>query len=315
MTGLNTVLGTLTGPGRLRSALRQKTVAINSLLVALDGPAELRVRIPASVFGGDIFGVMSSQLREALIVPPGPAPVISQPRRKHSLPSTPDPLAKYSENFSPLVDWLKQSTFPGGPIVPISERTLPLNQNTTVHNKGVSFPGPQASRLQGTATGFLRYRAGETPAVPGKSMTELRVSSSAKQLGLAPAFISSLKRYWESARERHDTGSAPTQGPLTATSASTVDFSVSEPEQRAAPPAWPNFVGRDVAEKLRSLTNATNPLQKPARLSSQLDRQIQNVFNIEVNHANQYAPAYDNLGDRIAEILHDQALQHGIDIT
>ena len=98
MTPLTNLLGTLTGPRRLRSALRRKTTPIHSLLVALEGPTELRATIPAAVFGGDIFGVMSSQLREALIVPPPQHTTVSIPRRKHTLPLLENSLAKHSEN-------------------------------------------------------------------------------------------------------------------------------------------------------------------------------------------------------------------------
>ena len=314
MTPLTNFLGTLTGPRRLRSALRRKTTPIHSLLAALDGPTELGATIPAAVFGGDIFGVMSSQLREALIVPPPPTPPVSNRQRKHSFPSGSNPVVKHSENLVTLADWLKQSTLPSEPLTAISKKTLSLNQNTTAQNSDVSSLGPQASRLPGTATGFLRYQAGETPAVPGKSTTELPASSTAKRFPtVAPTLVNSLNRYWASTSARQSTSHTATERPVTESLANPVDFPVTEPEQRTVSSPWPTSVGRDVSQKLRSFADVNHPLK--SRLSSAPDGRIQNVFNIEVNEANHQSSSFDDLGDRLAQILHEQALQHGIDVT
>ena len=315
MTSLNTVLGAFTGPRRLRSALRRKTVAINSLLVALDGPAELRVRIPAAVFGGDIFGVMSSQLRDALVIPPRPAAVVSVPHRRYALASASNPVARHSQNFIPLADWLKQSTLPGELVDTHSGKVLWPTQNKTAQNPGVSFPGAQAARLRGIECSPLRFSAGEPPALPGsRSTTEFTASFATKQLSPMPALVSSLNRYWQTVCEGRNAKSSLPQ-PVTESPANTGSFPVTDSEPLTAPRAWPTSVGRDVAGKLHSFTNTTNPFPKPARLSSTPEHQIQNVFNIEVNHANQHSANFDDLGDRIAQILHEQALQHGIDVT
>src|SRR5688572_24730056 len=103
MTGLNSVVSTLTGPRRLRLALKRKTEPVRALIAALDGPGELQVRIPASVFGEDIFGVMSQQLREALAFsPPAQAPA-SKPHRRRTLLSSENLLAQNpSHSFPPL---------------------------------------------------------------------------------------------------------------------------------------------------------------------------------------------------------------------
>src|SRR5215212_1207278 len=98
MTGLNSVVRTLTGPRCLRLVLKQKTEPVRALIAALDGPGELQVRIPASVFGGDIFGVMSQQLRDALVfAPPAEAPA-SKPHRRPTLLSAENPLSQHPKN-------------------------------------------------------------------------------------------------------------------------------------------------------------------------------------------------------------------------
>jgi hypothetical protein len=311
MNALNNLLGTLTGPRRLRSALRQKTVALSSLLVALDSPAELRGRIPAAVFGGDVFGVMSSQLRAALIVPPPPPVSPARGERRRLNGSSANPAFKDFQNSFPLlsempdssVQWA-DSNHDAAPITTLAKperltdqrlvrQFLPLEKEISRNGIDASLPG-------------------EASEMPRQSPVQPAISPTTKSLPLTPALVSCLNRYWQAVREGRDTGDLHSQ-PLTEPPANTVSFPVADSEQRTAPRAWPTSVGRDVSQKLRSVTDLNAPLK--SRLSSAPDRQIQNVFNIEVNHANHQSSNFDDLGDRLAQILHEQALQHGIDVT
>ena len=312
MTELNTLLGALTGPRRLRSALRRKTVGISSLLVALDGPGELRVSIPPAVFGGDIFGVMSSQLRDALIVPQATAPVTSRPQRKQSLPLLENPFAKHSQDVFSSMDTRKK------PSTLTSETFAPSR-----HSEGSSFE-PQASVADSIKENLTRpvtfaqtvehafAPAFETPAVSRLGTIEQPRSVTTRRTPTDSALVNSLNRYWQAVRDERETSRSQAQ-PLGASLADRPDFPVADAEQRTAPRAWPTSVGRDVSQKLRSFTEADIPMK--SRISSAPDRGIQNVFNIEVNHANHHSSSFDDLGDRIAQILHEQALQHGIDVT
>jgi hypothetical protein len=314
---LNSVVSVLTGPRRLRSALRQKTASINRLLDGLSGPTELCVQIPAAVFGGDIFGVMSTQLREALIVPPqAPVSQATAARRRLSNSSA-DFAFQNHQNPSPLiVDRATRSTqrasfaseLTSRSSIPQSEPPLeqrPVNQfsrpETGISRKGIGARLFDESSVRSVKPSIVSTR-----------------SSTTKPLTLTPTLVSSLNRYWQTVREsRNATHLMPqSQTESRADAASRPDTSrpVTDAEQQTASRAWPNLVGRDVSEKLRSFSDPNRSL-KPTRLSSNPDRQIQNVFNIEVNHANQLASNYSDLGERIAEILHEQALQHGIDIT
>ncbi|HEX5883105.1 MAG TPA: hypothetical protein VFY67_01035 [Pyrinomonadaceae bacterium] len=314
MTRLNTVLGTLTGPRGLRSALRQKTVAIGRVLNGLDGPSELCVRIPAAVFGGDIFGVMSSQLRDALIVAQAaPVPQVNRERRRlnelSAFENSQNPFQPISQLHKPSTNW---PTFDNE----LTRTSLPSSEGSTKRS-APPFSPPEEGIFRKGIGASLAWEDWVKSVKPGVDPV---TSARTKQFPATPptpataALVSSLNRYWQTVREGRDTSHAQPQA-LAETSANTTGFHVTDSEQHTAARAWSNLVGRDVSDKLRSFTNTTNPFQKPARLSSTPERQVQNVFNIEVNHANQHSANFDDLGDRIAQILHEQALQHGIDVT
>ena len=309
MTGLNSVVRMMSGPVRLRSALKRKTAPVRTLIAALDGPGELRVRIPASVFGGDIFGVMSKQLREALVFAPPAETSVSKPHRRRTLPSSSEnPLFQNPSNlFSPLAHGVKRSTLFSEPIAKASTPTL----ETLTAQPSISARSSwetQLSSLQRSTLG-----AGEAPAISENKKIQLTALPTQRYSRSEPALVSSLNRYWHLIREvREIRGSNKTLAPQVLATA-TPDAHVPVPEQPTiVPRAWPSAVGREVSAKLSSFNDS--PL-KPARPSSRPDQQIQNVFNISVNHANQPSATYDDLGERIAELLHEQALQHGIDVT
>jgi hypothetical protein len=324
MTGLNSFVLTMTGPKRMRSALRQRTAAIQALIDALDSPAELRMTIPAAVFGGDIFALMSQQMREGLAFAPPQDPTVWKPHRQRTLRSVEGAGDQHARNsFSVLSQWLKQPMRPDdlrhedltrGSTPETSDESIAPRQATS----GSSSQGPQASRLHGGAENLLRSRAGETPAVPGKSTTgSASASSVQRQAAAEPALLNSLKRYWESIRERRDSNHARQPTALGESLSNALDVPLAVFEKSAASSrAWPEFIGRDLSDKPRSFDGGPpNLAAKAARMGSSPDHQIQNVFNIEVNNANHAASNYDDLGERIAQILHEQAMQHGIDVT
>ena len=313
MTALNTIVNSFTGPRCLRAALREKTAPIHRLLESLDRPTELRVSIPASVFGGDIFGVMSRHLREALVCPP--AQPVSTPRaarRKRILQSVE---RSGFEKFG----------------FPNPSNSFPLNEtfeSSTTSEAGTSgirgFTDLQKNRIlqikpSSQETELAKEMQTAHPCVPQQPQPQLQqeihTPTQTRTLRDAPALVSSLHRYWESIAETRATAHVQPQASLAEVLAARPGFPVSESDQRTAPRTWPTLAAAGVSEKLRAFSSISHPASKPNRLNSKSDGQVQNVFNIEVKNANQFAPDYDDLGERIAQILQEQALQHGIDIT
>ena len=323
MTTLNSFLATLNGPACLRSALRQKTAAISRLLVALDSTGELRVQIPAAVFGGDIFGVMSQQLRDALIVPPPPTPITSRSRRNHSLlPMIEDPLAKHSKNSSPLADRLKRSTL-------ISETfAVSLPRTTTFRNSEGSSSESQAvvtdpikenrsvlpSAVEAAVTAQLDAIA--SPASPSSASR----GSTTDFAPTASALVNSLNRYWQLARETKNAAETDKSGVSAAPSHVSQKLKASEAsevDQGPASNSWANALARESFAR-RTFSNdrfhsATERAPKLEAFPSLAERAVHPDFNFQPT--SNLGPHFDDLGERLAEILQEQALQHGIDIT
>ena len=317
MTGLNSLRRSLTGPRCLRSVLRAKTTPIYCLLDSLAGPTELRVSIPASVFGGDIFGVMSQHLREALICPPPPpASVPRTPGRKRLLRSAENSAFQNPANvFPPPTFTAKYSTLPGASL----DFSLREPEAWASGNGDLTEVSDTSGILQSNPTRQARRRLHENQRLQenqrsGRLQENLRLQAN-RTLHPEPALVNSLKRYWELISERHETSRLQLPPSLTEVLPGAANFPVSESDQRTTSHAWPVLAGAAVADKLRAFSAGSHPSLKPAQFNPTHDHQIQNVFNIEVKNANPLAPDYDDLGDRIAQILAEQALQHGIDIT
>lgn len=310
MTPLNTVLGTLTGPRRLRSALRQETVAINRLLNALDGPGELRAAIPAAVFGGDIFGVMSSQLREALVIPLNPTTPQLKHKRRRSIAAPAFATLNDRSNPFPLIsEWLKRSTQWANSSHDVAAIGTHTQSEPPAEQRSVSQLSPLETEIARKGLEEILIDQSQSSVKPLLNPAD---SSRTGPLPLITPLVNSLNRYWQAVREARDTRDSRSQ-PETEFPANAVNFPGGDSEQRIAPRAWPTSVGRDVSQKLRSVVDVNVPLK--SRLSSPPQGQIQNPFNIEVNQASHQSPAFDDFGDRLAQVLHEQALQHGIDVT
>jgi hypothetical protein len=330
MTTFNNVLGTLSGPRRLRSVLRQKTVAIQSLLVALDSPTELRETIPAAVFGGDIFGVMSQQLQEALVIPPPPSPVVPGSHRKRALPSLENSFAQHSSsNFLPLAKRQNQSTLSSETLQTASfrqsERVLleaqtngaRITENRHAENLRTEDLRTENRRLQQLVepSAAIRLQTLEPSTLEAATYSIVRGAPT------APALINSLNRYWKSLREINNTTRANEPGAGSERPEVSRKLIPSDVEQPGAS-VWPNSIiqgafknGSSLNDRRDSLNEDTHSVAgrspRSAPLKSFADRDPDFNFHPADNHA----PHYDDLGDRLAQILHEQALQHGIDVT
>jgi hypothetical protein len=326
MTTLNSFLATLNGPACLRAALRQKTVAISRLLVALDSPGELRVQIPAAVFGGDIFGVMSQQLRDALIVPPPPAPGTSRSRRKQLLPTVEDSLAKHPKNPSQLADRVKRSSLinetPAKTSLPqtasfrnsegVSSESLAVVADPIKENRSVLPAAVEAAVA-------AQLNAIASPFSPAASLSSKKLAATT-DLANASALVNSLNRYWQLAREPKNAAETEKSGVATVPSHVSHKLKASEAaevDQQPASNSWPNALAREsFARRTFSNDRLHSPTERAPKLEafpSFAERAVHPDFNFQPT--SNLGPHYDDLGERLAEILQEQALQHGIDIT
>jgi hypothetical protein len=84
-------------------------------------------------------------------------------------------------------------------------------------------------------------------------------------------------------------------------------------------PTWPEQVGQQAALQAQQFLARPGQNGSSRRVVGQLDAgsdkvEIQNVFNLEVQDGDGTRSTAD-LADTLADILREQAMQHGIDVT
>ncbi len=136
-----------------------------------------------------------------------------------------------------------------------------------------------------------------------------------------PVLVEKLREYWRLSRPENSPEKIPAHPGSPITERSNADTSFPAlPRYTIAPGSWPEMTGRQVAEKIDSFISGRGApgLARSVRQVIQSDLpekvEIQNVFNIQVRSEESRGNSRD-LSEEIADILHEQALQHGIDVT
>lgn len=139
-----------------------------------------------------------------------------------------------------------------------------------------------------------------------------------REPGARTTFVRVLEEYWHRAAEAQD----GRQGdPEAAAPAGQAWRSLSDLQLAAGrllgTRSWPDSTGREVAEHIQAFVSGSgfrNPPSRPAAPTARDQVAIHNVFHIAVN-TDGGDPSGRDLPDRLAEILREQAVQHGIDVT
>jgi hypothetical protein len=126
-----------------------------------------------------------------------------------------------------------------------------------------------------------------------------------------------LRQYLEldqpSLKDRHGpvrptTGESPSRSSVANTGTS---FG---PDRQATP--WPEIVGREISRRAQGASSRLPFDVSNGVLRTSTDKvEIQNVFNIKVRNETNSLHGFDDLSEKIVEILNEQALQHGIEVT
>jgi hypothetical protein len=320
VANFNGFLRSMTGPARLRAALRKARLPLFTLLTALNSSASVRKSLPASVLGGDIFGLMSKRLRELLEVTTQSETVVSRSRTSRH------PLIDDFTHRESAKTLLTVRYSPAGRLVSSANS----DQEQLDHLRRIlaesASPGLPAAGDQL----FAPSREGAPESIfslistPADGNVRL-VSEPAdllaryKQNGNAelPLLERKLQQYWKLSQPgrtgyRNPGESSPAGG---ISQTSVAGFSEPLGLTPASRP-WAELVGREISRKARA---ASNQIHSEASSSmshrSTGNVEIQNVFNIEVRSGSNGANGFDDLSERITEILNEQALQHGIDVT
>ncbi len=96
------------------------------------------------------------------------------------------------------------------------------------------------------------------------------------------------------------------------------DFQRAWPNSAQPPRSWPEITGQQAARRISSLGTEASSYRAVQTVNTSAPEkvEIQNIFNIEIGAASSRGEGWaDNLSEQIADLLREQALQHGIDIT
>lgn len=309
-----------TGPQVLRSALRRETRAVGVLLQALGTLKSLRAEVPGEVLGADLLGVLSKRMRALL-------------RDEEQSPATADVIPVRGSGGASRSDTVRQSKF----LFPVKAepergRARQFAAVTSRPRGHGSIPAPPASHdVVSPPTPFTPRREAPrseplpVPVIPplnrkSPSSVGAGVMERGRGRGTARSLLTrKLQEYSELSRPQHTSGRASSQtlGTEEKSGTAVAPQLPWHPAAQAARP-WPELTAQQVARKVRALGANASPGRARQTVNSGLPEkvEIQNVFNIEVQAGGSgSAASADDLSEKIADILREQALQHGIDIT
>jgi hypothetical protein len=310
-----------TGPRQLRSALRAKTKPLGALLRSIEALKAVRAEASPNVLGGDLIALLSNRMRALLQVneqPPDGTEVIST--RESKFPDQNDFVHSPKSEFSPDSE-AEEASANGFAAL---ERAL---------QRHASFPAPPNSRDSSSLLDPFAPRQSLAVSQPGWEPARVLPDngrnsfpsggSEAPTRGQNKEAARSLlaekpREYWELSQTQPT--SAKASDHVVAASSRSESPAATQPQRpaMASPQPWPDATARQLARKVRSSGADLSSTRASQTINSgSPDKvEIQNVFNIEVKPSGVgAADSSDDLSERISDLLRQQALQHGIDVT
>jgi hypothetical protein len=319
---VRTLLAAGAGPQRMRGELRLRTARLHALRRGRAAVASVGAQVPSTLLDGGLAPVLSERLRTLLLTArEEPSPDVAAPPLQRALAR--DGAAAAAAGQTALA--------PASGVAAAVRRLMPEPAApTAARRRRVEPATPRAGQKDpGQAEEFASSPGGAGSApVPAHAAAAARplperaapmpdrpVSSA----GQAESLLESrLREYWRlhtAAPAAHAAAPTPPAAPRTARAAAAPPAVGLTPSPNGA--GWPERAGREAARRVFgpagtalsaapvSLADmgATAPLAQPV--------QMRNEFHITVGaHEDD-----DALADRIAELLREQALRHGIDLT
>lgn len=260
----------------------------------------------------DPFPESGTESRKQEMGFPTPAPdVASAERWPSALPKAGKAVRKKLQEYRQLTQQERTAEpvpgFSDSPGEQGRKAAAPFPESTPGAVPEASWSGLESDAASGRVTPLSS--TGKTDSVEGS-----------EPQNITPVLVEKLREYWQLSRPENPSEKVSTYpgGPITDR-----DNAASFPAiTRHAPiqTSWPEMTGRQVAEKIDSFISGRGApgLARSVRQVIQSDLpekvEIQNVFNIQVKSEESRENSRD-LSEKIADILHEQALQHGIDVT
>jgi hypothetical protein len=324
-TVVSSFLDKARGPRKLCSALGTKTKSLGTFMRSLGALKAVRAELPRDVMGGDLFELLSNRMRALLQNDEQRSDGMDEAR-----PRTP----KFTDH----------PAFTG----PLTQAFPSNNDSASVNPKGFATAETRSSsREEFLAKPDLRDARSLSnlfsphPSRPSSRQEWMTMHSTVDDEQNLPArdekmtlarrresemprslLSEKLREYWELSQSQQVEEKTSTGTAAAATKGILPQFPApSRLSAERTQSSWPEITAQQLARKIRSSvddrpsTHMTQTISSGAPGSKE-KVEIQNVFNIEMNPGSGRSVDFtDDLSERLSDILLEQALQHGIDVT
>lgn len=320
-TGIDALLAAASGPKRLRQELQQKTESIAGLSRLLAAPETLQSSIPSGLLGGELLALLSNRLQKALLFAAEGSPQTSPQPGTH--------IADLPPEAAPSAAGERRTFLPLAPTAAAAFTQVPgASQSAGSPKEPLAQPGATRARKRPWETAIqssARPGPDPGPAHPAPEHRNRPILApqpqprAAGRLRSETPLARQLRRYWQRS-EPETTSPLPADLPG-AEARRQSGSSWPHPALNPAPArTWPDLVGQATARKVNELQRhaygAGEQSQQAVHAGAPENVEIRNVFNIALPGSDDgYLQASTQLAESIADILREQALQHGIDLT
>lgn len=307
-------------PRRMRTGLQQRTRAVRRYFKPIRTLNQVGFAMPIQVLGGDLLCVLSRALQEKLLLT-SPAPNdMAERAPSHPLPS--------AFSFAP-----KPDRFTGLPFLS-TEAERGASDGQALAWDPMTEGGEELQWVQeGTRTALpsslfeILHARRDVSGLPTSAPPQ-SVGRSFEQAG-ANRLLAALREYWRIRQEARPGGSLPDSTieparllpgvpansvPVPA-HVETSQFSLSDWMRREASQGIRGALG--MGRTRGGPAQTTLPSASPSRGSAigMQPFEIHNTFHLALSAPLASSEAGDELAERVADILREQALRHGIDLA
>jgi hypothetical protein len=311
-------------PHRLRMTLRAKTRPLRLVLHQATILRRVKTPAPINILGGELLGLLSLRLQSVLQADESlRIPIESSNRQVASWSSVPAVASSMPPAFSPVTVTQKLSNVASG-TSSVNPLTGLRQFNPSGHRNRTQSPTPFAASAP----------EHESQTVKMQAIKLLESESSGKQETNLPSFeqprrdrtpiaatsvlAQKLKQYWELHHNQETMKKEAVQQRASNTQLNEAELHPQSTSRSRSASSWPEQTAQQLARQMRgagrSLSSSQTRQQVQTGTPDKLE--IQNIFNIELkSSAGNLTDTASELADSLSEILREQALQHGIDIT
>lgn len=309
------------GPRRLQADLQASAAALRDLKVASQLPLTAATSLAPTLASGPILELVGSRLRPSLVAPPPPGTATGErgqrttqaaaARESSARQSAPPTSPAQYRTAARLSNFAEHDSETGRTAASFATSRRPARRleapSAPTHHQGShGVDAVPTARPAGRSTP-------PTPPPPPSTPTCSPADREAPS-GRESALVRQLSRYWQlprgSSEARRTPGgpAAPLHEPP-----QLPELSGAAPQQNTHAPGWERLAAEG---SVRGLAEAVTH-RRPSRSAHQVPAgeatvEIQNVFNVAVRSE---AIERSDLAEQLAELLHEQVVRHGIELS